>query len=259
MDPRPATLVDSGRSHALGEGRAVSSTASVDDHGDTWITHELVNDGADLIADFVRPWTVRVPVSGGPDEHRAMVHGFHSFSGSGSYSFAEAPPLIVFKPSRLTAHNMFALPSGRPGTLVSSMFTTVCRADGSTPITVGTCDPRHHVTQVVATWLGDAIEITVQVQLERQVLRHGERLVLPPVFVSHAPAHIAQRRWAQRVVEQVGTVIHTAFARRLLLVVLALHQDQRGQPARRPRCRRGGLRRRVRAVPRRRRLPIGGG
>lgn len=197
-------IIDAGRAQPLGEGRSLSSTASVDEFGDTWVTHELVNDGADLVADFVRPWTVRIAANGAPDDYRAMVHGFHSFSGSGSYSFADAPPLILFRPSRVTAYNMFSPPSGRSGTLVSSMFTTVCRADGSDAITVGTCDPRHLVTQVVATWLGDAIEIAVQVQLERQVLRHGERLELPPVFVSHAAAEVAQRRWALRTASHLG-------------------------------------------------------
>lgn len=204
MDQRPATIIDAGSEQPLGAGRSISGASSVDERGDIWITHELVNDGDDLLADFVRPWTVRLAVTGGPDDHRAMVHGFHSFSGSGSYSFAEAPPLIGFKPSRVTTHNMFAPPSGRRGTLVSSMFTTVCRGDRSEAITVGTCDPRHHVTQVIATWQGDAIEISVQVQLERRVLRRGDRLALPPVFVSHAPPDVAQRRWALRVAEHLA-------------------------------------------------------
>ncbi len=204
MQPGGATIVDRGRVLGLPLGLSVTSDVTITADGDEWVTLELVNDGPDIVADFVRPWTLRLPVSGSARGHRALVHGFHSFSGSGSFSFADAPPKIFFAPARLSAHNLYAVPSGKPGTLQSSLITTVCRSDGSHPVTVATCDPRHHVTQIISTWRGDAIEVTVQVQLERKALRRGERLALPPVFVSRAPADVAQRRWARRVADDLG-------------------------------------------------------
>jgi alpha-galactosidase len=205
LEQRPPAIVDRGHVRPLDEGLSIVRESSTTDEGDEWVSLELVNEGPDLVADFVRPWIVRIPTGpGGPRAHRAMVHGFHSFSGSGSFSFAETPPRIFFPPARLSAHNMFAVPSGQAGVLQSSMFTTVCRADGSEPYTVGTCDPRHLVTQCIAAWQGSAIEVAVQVQLERRVLRHGERLRLPPVFASRAPAEVAQGRWADLVASQVG-------------------------------------------------------
>ena len=177
----------------------VESVISELDAGDQWIDLELVNDGPELVTDFVRAWSVRIPVTGGPGDWRVMLHGFHSFSGSGSFDFTQAAPRIAFPWARLTAHNMFALPTGKPGTFTSSMFTTVCRADGSDPITVGTCDPRHHVTQVIATWRDDAIEIVVQAQMERIGVPAGARVGLPPVFVSRATPEVAQRRWAEQL------------------------------------------------------------
>ena len=210
---QPAISISDDVETRLGASGAVRVELGVEEHGadEVQLHPVLVNGGdEDLVAEFLRPLRLRIPVTGGPSDHRVMVHGYQSFAGTGSFDFTGSPPIVRPAFVRPATYNLFAPPTGRRGHFVSSMFTTVCRSDGSDPLTIGTTDPSRFVSQITidrvdgAASTFDAIDVAVQVQLERVPIGAGAIVELPPIVLSTAPIEVAQRRWAQLLAARVG-------------------------------------------------------
>lgn len=172
-------------------------------------TMAITNDSPEAVtAEFVRPLVWRIATNGDPTRYRGLVHGLHSFSGSGSFDFTEAPPKIPIPFVRASSYSAWVPPSGQAGTLVSAMYTTlvVLDSDGNVDqqLTVGSADPRTHLTQFVMTWHGDHLELAVQVQLEGIPIAPGASLQLPKIMMSTEVPHLAQRRWVDAVAGVTG-------------------------------------------------------
>jgi alpha-galactosidase len=185
-------------SPALELTQVVHQQPSGDDHLVTTVT----NRGAAFRPRFIQIYRALIPTAGPATNYRSLVHGFHSFSGSGSFDFSQRVPRVRLKWLEPCAHNMAVPPSPRKGQFVSAMVGALAREDGSSLITIGTLDPTTFSVQVITTWTPRGIELSVQVQMEDTEIAPGATVILPTLFRSSAPISAALARWTTALADE---------------------------------------------------------